>query len=86
MNSDINIHNWNITSQSCILNPLRPADTLAVHIWALKTEGTQTNADGIADFSSAVLIVMVFAFSLAARTIGRVLDKRMTGNGRKEGR
>jgi phosphate transport system permease protein len=86
MNSDVNIHNWNITSQSCILNPLRPADTLAVHIWALKTEGTQANADGIADFSSAVLIVMVFAFSLAARTIGRVLDKRMTGNGKKGGK
>ncbi len=79
MTSDINIHNWNIFSKSCILNPLRPADTLAVHIWALKTEGTQANADGIADFSSAVLLIMVFGFSLGARTLGRMLDKRMTG-------
>jgi phosphate transport system permease protein len=85
MNSDINIKNWNITSPNCILNPLRPADTLAVHIWALKTEGTQVDADKIADFSAALLIVMVFLFSLGARIISRMLEKRMTG-GNKGGK
>lgn len=83
MNSDVNIHNWNILSRSCILNPFRPADTLAVHIWALKTEGIQANADKIADFSAAVLIIMVFGFSLGARALGRALENRMTGNGKK---
>lgn len=86
MNSDVNIRNWNIMSKSSILNPFRPADTLAVHIWSLKTEGIQAGADKIADFSAAVLIVMVFAFSLGARAIGRVLEKRMTGNGKNGGR
>lgn len=86
MNSDININNWNITSPSCILNPFRPADTLAVHIWALKTEGTQVGADKIADFSAALLIVMVFLFSFIARIISRALERRMSGSGNKGGR
>lgn len=83
LSSDINIKNWNIFSKSCILNPFRPADTLAVHIWALKTEGTQANADNIADFSAALLIVMVFLFSFIARIISRRLDKKLTGRGSK---
>jgi phosphate transport system permease protein len=86
MNSDVNIHNWNIMSRSCILNPLRPADTLAVHIWALKTEGTQAGADQIADFSAAVLIIMVFLFSLGARFLSRVLERRMNGTESKRGK
>lgn len=84
MNSDININNWNIMSKSCILNPFRPADTLAVHIWALKTEGTQVGADKIADFSAALLIVMVFLFSFVARIISRALEKRITGSSNKK--
>lgn len=86
MNSDINIGNWNITSKSCILNPFRPADTLAVHIWALKTEGVQANASQIADFSAALLIVMVFLFSFSARIISRALERRMTGGGKQKRR
>lgn len=86
LNSDVNMKNWNILSKNCILNPLRPADTLAVHIWALKTEGTQVGADKIADFSAAVLIVMVFLFSMTARFVSRIFEKRMTGNGKKGGK
>lgn len=86
MSSDVNIHNWNILSRNSLLNPLRPADTLAVHIWAMKTEGIQQNANGIADFSAAVLIAMVFAFSLGARAIGRLLDRKMTGTDKNGGR
>lgn len=83
LSSDINIRNWNIFSKSCLLNPFRPADTLAVHIWALKTEGIQANADNIADFSAAILILMVFLFSFIARVISRRLDKKLTGRGSK---
>lgn len=86
MSSDVSIHNWNITSKSCLLNPLRPADTLAVHIWSMKTEGLQQNAGQIADFSAAVLIVMVFAFSLGARALGRALDRKMSGTGKNGGK
>ena len=85
MSSDVNFHNWNPFSISSPLNPLRPADTLAVHIWALKTEGVEANAAQLSDLSSAVLILMVFAFSLGSRWIGDRLERRMTG-GLKEGK
>ncbi|HEX2937630.1 MAG TPA: phosphate ABC transporter permease PstA [Ruminiclostridium sp.] len=81
LNSDININNWNPASRTSLLNPLRPADTLAVHIWALKTEGVEKNAGQIADFSAAVLIAMVFLFSLGARFVSNILEKKLTGKG-----
>lgn len=83
MSSDVNFHNWNPLSQNSPLNPFRPADTLAVHIWALKTEGVDANAAQLSDLSAAVLILMVFAFSLGSRWIGRRLERKMTG-GTKE--
>lgn len=76
MSSDVNFNNWNPTSIMSPLNPFRPADTLAVHIWALKTEGIVPNANQIADLSSAVLILLVFLFVLSARALGNYLDKR----------
>lgn len=79
MNSDINFSNWNPASLTSPLNLLRPADTLAVRIWALKTEGIMTNATQIADLSAAVLVVLVFVFSLSARWLGHRLDKKMSG-------
>lgn len=83
LSSDINIRNWNITSKTSLLNPFRPADTLAVHIWALKTEGVMPNSDKIADFSAAILILLVFLFSFLARVISRRLDNKMTGKNGK---
>jgi len=77
MSSDINFNNWNPLSYNSPLNPLRPADTLSVHIWALKTEGIAANAQQIADLSAAVLIILVFAFSLGSRALGRHLQKKM---------
>jgi phosphate transport system permease protein len=63
---------------------MRPADTLAVHIWALKTEGVDANATQLSDLSSAVLILLVFAFSLGSRRIGSRLEQKLTG-GRQKG-
>jgi len=77
MSSDVNFSNWNPTSISSPLNPLRSADTLSVHIWALKTEGIAANSQQIADLSAAILIVLVFAFSLGSRALGRRLQKKM---------
>lgn len=79
MSSDINFHNWNPTSFKSPLNPFRPADTLAVHIWALKTEGVAVNANQIADVSAALLLLLVFAFSLSSRFIGRILERKILG-------
>lgn len=79
MSSDINFHNWNPTSITSPLNPIRPADTLAVHIWALKSEGIGENADKIADLSAAVLIIMVFVFNIGSTYLGNYLDRKMMG-------
>jgi len=77
MNSDINFNNWNPTSITSPLNPFRSADTLSVHIWALKTEGIAANSQQIADLSAAVLVILVFAFTLGSRWLGHRLEKKM---------
>ncbi len=79
MSSDVDFSNWNPMSINSPLSVMRPADTLAVRIWALKTEGVAANADKLSDISAAVLILMVFVFSLASRHIGARLENRLTG-------
>lgn len=79
MSSSIDFKNWNIASEESPLNPFRPADTLAVHIWALKSEGISENAPAIADLSAAVLILLVFVFSLGSRALSSRLEKKMLG-------
>lgn len=80
MSTDINWSRWwKLSSPVCPLNPFRPGETLALHIWASRTEALAPNAGQIADISAAVLIIMVFVFSIGARAIGRRLDKKMTG-------
>jgi len=77
MGSDVNFRNWNPASITSPLNPFRAADTLSVRIWALKTEGIAANSQQIADLSAAILIILVFAFSLGSRALGRRLQKKM---------
>ena len=79
MSTDINWSRWNIASPTCPLNPFRPGETLALYIWASRTEAVAPNAAQIADVSSAVLIVMVFSFSIGARLFSRHLDRKLTG-------
>lgn len=83
MSSDVNFNNWNPFSLNSPLNAMRPADTLAVRIWALKTEGVDQNATQLSDLSAAVLMLMVFAFSLGSRKIGTRLEEKLTGGSRK---
>ena len=35
----LNWTNWDLTSKTCPLNPFRPGETLALHIWVMRTEG-----------------------------------------------
>ena len=80
MSTDINWSRWNLASPTCPLNPFRPGETLSLHIWSQRTEAVAANAGQIADISSAVLIILVFAFSIGARAVGRNLDRKMTGS------
>ncbi len=71
--------NWNLASITCPLNPFRPGETLSLHIWVMLTEGLEQNAEAIANLSSAILIILVFSFSITARLLSAKIDRKMTG-------
>ncbi|MGI6206407.1 MAG: phosphate ABC transporter permease PstA [Anaerovoracaceae bacterium] len=76
----INWSNWDITSSTCALNPFRPGETLALHVWVMRTEGSlNPHSTDIANVSSAVLILLVLAFNLLARYLSRRIDRKNSG-------
>ncbi|AIQ63955.1 Phosphate transport system permease protein PstA [compost metagenome] len=74
--------NWNPLSSNSPLNPFRPAETLAVHIWKINSEGLAPDATQIAAGASAVLVIMVLLFNLAARFFGRFIYRKLTASRR----
>lgn len=77
---DLHFSNLNPFSQASPLNPMRPAETLAVHIWKLNSESLLPDARRIADGSAAVLIITVLLFNLAARYLGRWVYRRLSAS------
>lgn len=71
--------NLNPFSSESPLNPFRPAETLAVYIWKVNSEGMVSDARQIADGASAVLIISVFLFNIVARFVGRYMNSKFTG-------
>ena len=66
----INWSNWNITSPTCPLNPFRTGETLSLHIWVLRTEGSlNPNSEAIAGFASAVLVILTLCVSVITRRL-----------------
>ncbi|BCG59219.1 phosphate ABC transporter permease PstA [Paenibacillus sp. URB8-2] len=78
----LNFSNWNPLSPSSPLNPFRPAETLAVHIWKINSEGLAPDAVQIAAGASAVLVITVLIFNLAARYVGRLIYRKLTASRR----
>ncbi|MDR7072748.1 phosphate ABC transporter permease PstA [Fictibacillus barbaricus] len=72
--------NWNPLDANSPLNIFRPAETLAVHIWAVNTQGLIPDVREVADGSSAVLIIAVLIFNLLARWIGSIVHKKITSS------
>ncbi|WP_462412229.1 phosphate ABC transporter permease PstA [Neobacillus sp. Marseille-QA0830] len=70
--------NWNPFSEQSPLNIFRPAETLAVHIWSVNTQGLIPDVDEVSSGSAAVLVISVLIFNLAARWIGSIIHKRVT--------
>ncbi|WP_225048851.1 phosphate ABC transporter permease PstA [Lacticaseibacillus kribbianus] len=70
--------NWNPLNIASPLNPFRPAETLAVHIWKINSEGIQPDAAAVSAGASAVLIIAVLLFNVLARFLGNRLYKKMT--------
>lgn len=76
----INWNNWNIGSVTCPLNPFRPGETLSLHIWVMRTEGSlNPHSNDIASFASAVLVIISLTVSLVLRSYSSHLDKKRTG-------
>lgn len=76
----LNWANWNLTSKTCPLNPFRPGETLALHIWVMRTEGAlNANSEKIANFSAMVLVLLVLVFSVIARVMTRRINARQSG-------
>jgi len=79
--TNINWSNFNITSPTCPWNLFRPGETLALHIWAMRTEGSlNVHSTDIANFSSAVLVILVLVFSLLTRMLSRRYEKKIGGS------
>lgn len=70
--------NWNPLSISSPLNIFRQAETLAVHIWKVNSEGTMPDGVQVSAGASAVLIIAVLLFNMIARFLGKKLHKKMT--------
>lgn len=61
-------------------NLTAPGETLAVHLFALKSNPLPgTNADQIADGTAALLIIMVLIFNLLLAFPSRWLEQRLIG-------
>lgn len=73
----IDYHDWNPFNRTSFLNPLRPAETLAVHIWKVNSEGLVPDARAVSNGSVTVLILTILLFNLAARLVGWLITRRM---------
>ena len=74
----INYADWNSFSPTSFLNPMRPAETLAVHIWKVNSEGLVPDARAVSNGSATVLIITILLFNLAARYVGHRIKQRLT--------
>jgi phosphate transport system permease protein len=71
--------NLNLTDPRSPWSPFHTATTLSVYIWKINSEGLGDFVRQLADASAAVLVLLVLAFNLGARGIGRLLQRRVTG-------
>ncbi|AXH99418.1 phosphate ABC transporter permease PtsA [Sporosarcina sp. PTS2304] len=76
----IDFTNWNPLSATSPLNPFRPAETMAVHIWKVNSEGIMPNAAAISDGAAALLIISILFFNFTSRIIGNAVFKKMSAN------
>ena len=68
--------NWNLSAPTCPLNPFRPAETLSIQIWNLQVNGQDR---ALANCASAVLMLLVLAFSIGANVWSSRLKKKHAG-------
>ncbi|CAH1854094.1 phosphate ABC transporter permease PstA [Convivina praedatoris] len=76
----LNFMDWNPFNISSPLSPMRPAETLAVHIWKINSEGIMPDLNLVSAGASAVLIIVVLIFNFSARKLGMKLFKKLTSS------
>lgn len=79
MSTRINWASTDITSPTNAFNPMRPGETLALHVWAMRTEAVEPNAVDIANFSAAILVLIALLFSVLARYITKRIHANLSG-------
>lgn len=70
--------NFDLSSPACPWNLMRPAETLAVHIWKINSEGVVPDLEAVSNGTAAVLMICILAFNLGARFIGRAANRKLT--------
>ena len=70
--------NWNVLSVTSPISIFRQAETLAVHIWKVNSEGTIPDATIVSAGSAAVLLIFILIFNFGARKLGSYLHKKLT--------
>lgn len=75
----LNFNTISLVGSKSAFSLFRPAETLAVHIWKLNSEGIVVDAAQIANGTAAVLIIAVLLFNILARLIGNKLMKAYNG-------
>lgn len=70
--------NWNIFSVTSPISIFRQAESLAVHIWKVNSEGTIPDAVAVSAGSAAVLLIFILIFNFSARTLGDKLHRALT--------
>ena len=76
---NLNFNSISLSGNSSAFSLFRPAETLAVHIWKLNSEGVVPDAAAIANGTAAVLIIAVLLFNIGARLLGNRLMKSYSG-------
>ena len=74
--TNIRWSNWNPASSTCPINPLRSAETLSLQIWDLQVNGQDQN---LANLASAVLLILVLAFSIGANVLSNRINRKNAG-------
>ena len=65
----LNWSDWNPLSISSPISIFRQAETLAVHIWKVNSEGTTPDATAVSAGSAAVLLIFILIFNFGARRL-----------------
>ncbi|MDS0524961.1 phosphate ABC transporter permease PstA [Clostridium sp. SHJSY1] len=75
----LNFNNISLVGKTSAFSLFKPAETLAVHIWKLNSEGVVPDSVSIANGTAAVLLLAVLLFNLIARLLGNWLLRAYSG-------